>query len=932
MPYLIYARYCAVAACALLLSIPLEAQQCPPIAPRIESLLPNPSLEQFDATQFGCASRQPGGRPDATNQANCLVGWQRVSRGTTDAWNAFTLSGDGPTFPAALPQPLPSGTGVAGFWVGIRQSPWQIFLNGDLSITERYREYLAACLPDGPLETDTDYRLTFHLGFIPPQEFDHHGQSVDVSSPAPIELAVYGVRECAQLNFGEFFGCPEESGAEGYELITTITVDGEAGRWTPATVDFQADYPYAGFAIGGSCGPDNDRPDGGYYRNYYFIDDLILNRREAFDRPTVGPVSVTGRSICDDSIRLSVAPVVDAGYQWYQDGKPIGGATSSTLHLRPRPDMDGDYTVKMTTPNGCGTSDAVRIQRPVIYDQFADSVALCSEGNEIEVSATPILGATYTWQDGSEGASYLITGPGTYTVTISTSCEQRVETFAAVVTDTFPYEFAVSRERACAGDTLTVALETDWHVPLLYYLFDDGRDTVVDSRQPIEIVAGTTTGIDAYLVTDCGYEFQRIDLPSLPPLEVTADVTDLNCHGPTGKVTVRTDADNPNLQWFGPSGDTLNSVGHELTAYTPGTYRLTVSDADHCTSAHDFEVGNNGGFRLDLEVTDVSCGKDGIAVALPRGGTPPYRIDWTDYADTTTLKRGRVRNGLGRGTYLARLTDSLGCATEAVARIGGPGPLSTDVVADYQDCAADSTGTLTVSAWGGTPPYEYSVEDVATQMDPTFTVGAGDYRVTVVDDLGCRSVPRMARLTLPEPVRLGVLGPDRVVFGESIELEADITGDTPMPGSIVWTAPGDLSYPRGQGGPRTRVQSFPQTDGWYTATFTSANRCTYVDSLFVEVDKVVRYYVPNAFSPNADRRNDHWRVYTTVGVTAVESLSVYDRWGGLVWRASGDGAATGWDGMRNGRPAAGGTYVYTGALRLIDGGVERIEGTVVVIR
>ena len=345
------------------------------IPSRTISLLPNPSLEEFGAGQEGCTSRQPGGLPDNTNQANCLVGWQRASLGTTDSWNAFTLPGAAPSFPAELPQPLPSGTGVAGFWVGIGDVRGVQFRNNNGRAAAHYREYLAACLTDGQtLEEGLDYRLSFSLGFMKSQELglSYASGSVNLASPDSIELSLYGVRECGQLNFGGFYDCPELAGAEGYELIANVKVSGEPGSWTAVTADFISPGDYAGFAIGGSCAADIGRPDGTPYRNYYFIDELILNRQEIFEQPVAGPVAVSGQTICAEEIVLTGQPTGGATYQWYHDGVAIAGATEHQLILAPSPDIDGGYRLRKQTPAGCAVTEAVVIQRPVLYDQLPD--------------------------------------------------------------------------------------------------------------------------------------------------------------------------------------------------------------------------------------------------------------------------------------------------------------------------------------------------------------------------------------------------------------------------------------------------------------------------------------------------------------------------------------------------------------------------------
>lgn len=84
-------------------------------------------------------------------------------------------------------------------------------------------------------------------------------------------------------------------------------------------------------------------------------------------------------------------------------------------------------------------------------------------------------------------------------------------------------------------------------------------------------------------------------------------------------------------------------------------------------------------------------------------------------------------------------------------------------------------------------------------------------------------------------------------------------------------------------------------------------------------------YLPNSFSPNGDGINDLFQPFGTD--FEVRELSIFDRWGGLVYQSTEPAAA--WDGGR----AVQGAYVY----RLVYGDLlslktEMLEGDVVLVR
>ena len=118
-------------------------------------------------------------------------------------------------------------------------------------------------------------------------------------------------------------------------------------------------------------------------------------------------------------------------------------------------------------------------------------------------------------------------------------------------------------------------------------------------------------------------------------------------------------------------------------------------------------------------------------------------------------------------------------------------------------------------------------------------------------------------------------------------------------------------------------------------TFRASNELC-ADTLYFTflVDDTRRIYAPNAFSPNRDGRNDYFYLQSPdFGI--IRSLSVYDRWGGLVFRSSESALnepQSGWDGMYRGQPAPGGAYLWRAEIEFIGEIVEGFSGEVSVVR
>lgn len=895
----------------------------------ITSLLPNPSLESFNADQAGCTSVQPGGLPDGVNQANCLTGWQRVSLGTTDSWNAFTLPGAGPYFPAKLPLPLPSGTGVSGFWVGIKDAPNRNFVNGDGSTTSQYREYLAACLVDGQrMETGRNYRLTFSLGFMEPQVAVDDSISIDIKSPGPIELSIYGVRECGQLNFGEFYSCPEEVEAAGYELITNVTVDGTPGDWTDVMTDFVASNTYAGFAIGGSCGPDHERPNGGLYRNYYFIDNLILNTPDAFLEPVAGPVQVDGLTVCDEQITLTGQSTLGATYQWYRNGIAMVGQTSPVLNLRGGFSVDGRYALRVSTPVGCAVTDEVNIQRPIVSDLFPDTVAICNPGDTIEVYPRRTSGATFRWSDGSTGGSLSVVEPGTYSVTVSEACIEHTETFLAAIDPPFSYEITTSPANPCVGDTVTVRVTSNSYAPKVYFRSLPDERMLLANQGTTKVIAGETHALLAFIGNKCGMSMDTIHIASSDTFEVEAvEINNLVCNSSSGSISLTVaDSDAVVYEWTDANGQSVGDDSPTLEVTTAGTYSVTLMDGVRCPKTLTYKVSSES-FTASYSVEEGGCGIGGSIATSSVTGQAPFSYRW--YRDGHLLAEQANKRGISNlagGKYRVEIDDATGCTVSYDFTLTEPSPLHATATTLPIECGNPYSGAISVTAKGGVPPYVYRLNDTEEQTFPEYSkLTAGIYRISVVDARGCIFPLEPIAFRAPTPVSMDLSDNRTIRLGDTVVLNTASQQISSTSGTFEWFPARGLSCtdcPAPAAAPSVTTE--------YTVTYTNEDNCSISDRVVVTVNELPHIYAPTAFSPNGDDINDVFRVYRGGSVVSVTDLRIFDRWGELIWVQDSE-EDPGWDGTFRGKPMTGAVFAYVGSVLLRNGMSVPIKGSVTLI-
>ncbi|MFM9007986.1 MAG: PKD domain-containing protein, partial [Bacteroidota bacterium] len=96
----------------------------------------------------------------------------------------------------------------------------------------------------------------------------------------------------------------------------------------------------------------------------------------------------------------------------------------------------------------------------------------------------------------------------------------------------------------------------------------------------------------------------------------------------------------------------------------------------------------------------------------------------------------------------------------------------------------------------------------------------------------------------------------------------------------------------------------------------------------VDIRPVPSVWIPSAFSPNSDGRND---VFAVKGdyLLAVR-WRIYNRWGDLI--ASGNGIGSSWDGTIRNEPVQEGVYLYEVETEGVRSGAELFRGRVTLIR
>jgi gliding motility-associated-like protein len=194
-----------------------------------------------------------------------------------------------------------------------------------------------------------------------------------------------------------------------------------------------------------------------------------------------------------------------------------------------------------------------------------------------------------------------------------------------------------------------------------------------------------------------------------------------------------------------------------------------------------------------------------------------------------------------------------------------------------------------------------------------------DYRIVVSDSVWCYDTlsARVEILPLPD---VRILNEDDTVvkYGQSFQLLASGARMYNWSPSHSLNNP-NISYPIAR----------PTEDTKYIVGGLAANGCRAFDTLHVIVDKRDNLFVPSAFSPNGDGKNDVFKV-TNLSFQRIMEFRVFNRWGQEVF--STNDHRMGWDGSWEGKPQEMGVYTYLIRVAYPDGFVETYKGETTLIR
>lgn len=184
-----------------------------------------------------------------------------------------------------------------------------------------------------------------------------------------------------------------------------------------------------------------------------------------------------------------------------------------------------------------------------------------------------------------------------------------------------------------------------------------------------------------------------------------------------------------------------------------------------------------GSLTVKTSQINITCSGDvggSASITDVSGGTAPYTYLWSNGKTTSSI------TGLTAGNYTCKITDAASLSITKSIDITQTSSLI--LLATITNTCNSNNGTLTLTANGGTLPYQYSISSSTYQSSNVFTgLSAGIYQVIVRDSNGClvTNTVNISEESTPPPTASaqifdeGATVADLVASGTNIKWYAD---------------------------------------------------------------------------------------------------------------------------------------------------------------
>lgn len=431
-------------------------------------------------------------------------------------------------------------------------------------------------------------------------------------------------------------------------------------------------------------------------------------------------------------------------------------------------------------------------------------------------------------------------------------------------------------------------------------------DTRTSSYLYIRYTEGDCTALDSIYLNYTGLKFDF-------------NIVDAGCHGMnTGKaeVILLDNTENVHYSWSCTLNDT--SAVEQLA---PGSYsvRITNNDNNDCYNIIDFTIYSLVQMSTTFETKNATCNSvcDGMITANVSGGEAPYTLLWSNGLTSSSIAN------LCPMDYTLIIIDANNCVDTQKVSIMSSYNVNLSLSATENNCDEGCSAIITSNVVNAQQPIYYFWNDGSTSNN-LIDACNGEYSLIVTDSAGCKdtasinvtSVDRFADF-------VALVDKNHVYDGQNVHLSSTYYDNV----YYNWTPSTYLQDPNNY---ETDATVYETTT--YVVYVTDQKGCSKSDSVIVEVEYVncdkPNIFVPNAFTPNGDGKNDV--LFVSGEYISSMNFMIYDRWGERVFQS--DNITEGWDGKFRDSNCPAGVYYYRLEITCDGGKTFFTKGDITLIR
>lgn len=374
---------------------------------------------------------------------------------------------------------------------------------------------------------------------------------------------------------------------------------------------------------------------------------------------------------------------------------------------------------------------------------------------------------------------------------------------------------------------------------------------------------------------------------------------------PDGRIEVTPAGGSGNFTF---SSDGVNYQSSNVLVVPEGSYTIYVKDENGCIATESpVVVGKVNTLELEAGADDFMC--EGTSYTMAATSNAPT-ISW---APTSSLTNANTLTPTARPAtttkYYVTAMDGTCSKVDSLIINVWEAPIP-DAGADVEICygitaqlaGAGGTGY----SWVPDPSFTTTTEVRDPIVKPDETTS---YFLHVIDDKGCKSlVPDEMVVSVTPAVEVFAGNDTLVAIGQPLQLGATERNNS---GVSNWEwSPGNYLSDANISNPIATFPSpinVPPYEYTYRVTGTTSIGCQGWDEIKIKVYQGPEIYVPSAFTPNGDGKNDV--LYPVpVGLKQLTYFRVFNRWGEEVFFTQD--ASRGWDGMIGGKGQSNSVYVW----------------------